>query len=78
MSKIANPYKNYSAETLGYAIEEAYRQLSVGAGNSERLLAMVEQMSEALEQKRQTDFCQHGVFLYGDVSPACWQCESGE
>ena len=71
-----NPYKNYSAETLGYAIEEAQRQLSLGAGNAERLLAMIDQMSEILEQKRKTDFCQHGVFLYGDVSPACWQCEA--
>jgi hypothetical protein len=70
-----NPYKNYSAETLGYALEEAYRQLSLGS-NSPRLLKMVEQMSQALEQKRKTDFCQHGISLYGDVSPACWQCEA--
>ena len=74
MSKIANPYSNYSAETLGYAIEEAYRQLGLG-GNPDTLLPMVEQMSQALEQKRKTDFCQHGVFLYGDVSPSCWECE---
>ena len=71
-----NPYKNYSAETLGYAIEEAQRQLSLGAGNAERLLAMIDQMSEVLEQKRKTDYCQHGVFLYGDVSPSCWECEA--
>jgi hypothetical protein len=71
-----NPYKNYSAETLGYAIEEAQRQLSLGAGNAERLLAMIDQMSQVLEQKRKTDYCQHGVFLYGDVSPSCWECEA--
>jgi hypothetical protein len=76
MAKTENPYKNYSAETLGYAIEEAQRQLSLGAGNAERLLAMIDQMSEILEQKRKTDFCQHGVFLYGDVSPSCWECEA--
>ena len=51
MSKIANPYSNYSAETLGYAIEEAYRQLGLG-GNPDTLLPIVEKMSQALEQKR--------------------------
>jgi hypothetical protein len=71
-----NPYKNYSAETLGYAIEEAQRQLSLGAGNAERLLTMIDQMTEVLERKRKTDYCQHGVFLYGDVSPSCWECEA--
>jgi hypothetical protein len=74
MSKIANPYNNFSAETLGYAIDEAYRQLSLG-GNPDRLLPMIEQMSEVLERKRKTDFCQHGISLYSDVSPACWECE---
>lgn len=70
-----NPYKNYSAETLGYAIQEAYNQLSMG-NTSERLLVMIEQMSQVLEQKRKTDYCEHGVFLFGDVSPACWECEA--
>jgi len=70
-----NPYTNYSAETLGYALEAAYQKLSMG-NTSEALLTSVEQMSEALEQKQGTDRCQHGVFLYGDVSPACWQCEA--
>jgi len=76
MAKTENPYSNYSAETLGYAIEEAQRQLSLGAGNAERLLTMIDQMTEILERKRKTDYCQHGVFLYGDVSPACWECEA--
>jgi hypothetical protein len=70
-----NPYTNYSTETLGYALEAAYQKLSLG-NTSEALLTSVEQMGEALEQKRKTDFCEHGVFLYGDVSPSCWQCEA--
>lgn len=75
-TKSKNPYANYSYETLGYALQEAYRQLSLGKA-SERLLTMIDQMTEVMEQKRKTDFCQHGVFLYGDVSPACWKCEAG-
>ena len=70
-----NPYANYSPETLGYSIQEAQRQLSLG-GNAERLLAMIDQMTEILEKKRKTDYCEHGVFLYGDVSPSCWECEA--
>ena len=77
MAKTKNPYANYSPETLGYAIQEAHRQLSLG-GNAERLLVMIDQMTEILEQKQKTHYCQHGVYLYGDVSPACWQCEAGE
>jgi hypothetical protein len=75
MATTTNPYTNYSAETLGYALEAAYQKLSMG-NTSEALLTSVEQMAEALEQKRTTDFCQHGVYLYGDVSPSCWQCEA--
>jgi hypothetical protein len=75
MATTTNPYTNYSAETLGYALEEAYRKLSMGNA-SEALLTSVELMGEALEQKQGTDRCQHGVYLYGDVSPACWECEA--
>jgi len=75
MTTPSNPYANYSAETLGYAIQEAQRQLSLG-GNPERLLAMIDQMSEVLERKRKTDYCEHGVSLYSDYSPACWECEA--
>jgi hypothetical protein len=70
-----NPYTNYSTETLGYALEAAYRKVSLG-DTSEALLTMVEQMTEALEQKRNTDYCEHGVYRFGDVSPSCWQCEA--
>jgi hypothetical protein len=70
-----NPYTNYSAEALGYALEAANRKVSLG-DTSEDLLTMIEQMGEALEQKQGTDRCQHGVYLYGDVSPSCWECEA--
>lgn len=75
MATTTNPYTNYSAETLGYALEAAYQKLSMG-NTSEALLTSVEQMGEALEQKRKTDFCEHGVYLYGDNDCACWQCEA--
>lgn len=70
-----NPYSNYSAEALRYAIQEATRKMSLGNA-SERLLTMLDQMRQALEEKRKTDYCKHGVYLYGDVSPACWKCEA--
>jgi hypothetical protein len=75
MANTENPYKNYSTETLRYALEEAYRKLSLGNA-SERLLISIDQMGEALEQKRNTDYCEHGVYLYGDNDCACWQCEA--
>lgn len=74
MAKTQNPYANYSTETLRYALEAAYKKLSLGKV-SERLMDSIDQMNEALEQKRNTDYCEHGVYLYGDDDCACWQCE---
>jgi hypothetical protein len=51
-----NPYTNYSAEALGYALEAANRKVSLG-DTSEDLLTMIEQMGEALEHKQGTDRC---------------------
>jgi hypothetical protein len=81
MSKIKNPYLNYSMPTLEILAQEFANKLGFGQttlGNGDNLGEAYEQVLEAIEQRTTTDFCQHGVFLYGDVSPACWQCESGE
>lgn len=74
-NKTENPYANYSIESLQYAIENANYQLSMGQGNTERLLDMIDQMTEIIEKKSKTDYCEHGVYLYNDYDCACWQCE---
>jgi hypothetical protein len=81
MSKIANSYLNYSLPTLEILAQDFATMLGSGRtilGNGENLGEAYERVLEAIEQRRKTDFCQHGIFLYGDVSPACWQCELGE
>jgi hypothetical protein len=78
MSKIKNHYLNYSLPTLEHLAEWYSVLLGSGRttlGNGENLGEAYEQVLEAIEQRSKTDFCQHGVFLYGDVSPACWECE---
>lgn len=81
MSKIKNPYLNYSYPVLEILIEDFATKLGMGQvslGNGENLSDAFEQVLEALEQRRKTNFCKHGVFLYGDNDCACWQCELGE
>ena len=81
MSKIKNSYLNYSYPVLEILAEDFANKLGMGRvslGNGENLGDAFEQVLEALEQRRKTDFCQHGKFLYGDNDCACWQCELGE
>lgn len=81
MSKIENSYLNYSLPVLEHLAQDFSLKLGMGQvalGNGENLGEAFEQVLEAIEQRRKTDFCQHGVFLYGDFDCACWQCESGE
>jgi hypothetical protein len=81
MSKTQNSYLNYSLPTLEVLAQDFANKLGFGQttlGNGENLGEAYQQVLEALEQRSKTDYCQHGVSLYGDVSPACWRCESGE
>jgi hypothetical protein len=74
VSKSENPYSHFSVPTLEAALGEAYRQLSAGKNVS----AMIDQMSEALEARQNTDYCEHGNYRYEDYSPSCGLCELGE
>lgn len=81
MSKTQNSYLNYSLPTLEVLAQEFANKLGFGQttlGNGENLGEAYEQVLEAIEKRSKTDFCQHGVFLYGDFDCACWRCESGE
>jgi hypothetical protein len=81
MSKIKNHYLNYSLPTLEVLAEQYSLKLGMGQvslANGENLGEAFEQVLDAIEQRRKTDFCRHGVFLYGDNDCACWQCELGE
>lgn len=81
MSKIKNQYLNYSHPVLEILAQDFANKLGMGQvslGNGESLGEAYEQVLEALEQRSKTDFCKHGVFLYGDNDCACWQCELGE
>jgi len=78
MSKTENPYKSFSAPTLEASLDAAYHRLSLGSADPDAIYEMIDQMTEVLEARQKTDYCQHGVFLYGDYSPSCSKCEFGD
>jgi hypothetical protein len=81
MSKTENSYLKYSLPVLEHLAEDFAYKLGMGQvslANGEDLCDVFEQVLDAIEQRRKTDFCKHGVFLYGDNDCACWQCELGE
>jgi hypothetical protein len=80
MSKTENSYLTYSLPTL--EAMAYYYSIKLGNGqtelaNGENLGEAYEQVLEAIEQRRKTDFCKHGVFLYGDYDLTCLACEYG-
>lgn len=81
MSKVKNHYLNYSLTTLEHLAEWYSVLLGSGRttlGNGENLGKAYEQVLDAIEQRQKTDFCQHGIFRYGDSDIPCWRCEMGE
>lgn len=81
MSQTTNTYLNYSLPTLEYMAELYSVLLGSGRttlGNGENLGEAYSQVCEAIEARQATDFCKHGVFLYGDYDCPCWRCEYGE
>ena len=73
-----NPYFSYSLETLEVLAHDYTFKIGGGRtklASGEILGEALEQVLEAIEYRREVDFCRHGVFRWGDGDVPCAPCE---
>lgn len=73
-----NPYSSYSLDTLEQLAQDYAFKIGGGRtklANGENLGEAYEQVLEAIEYRREIDFCRHGVFKWTDHDIPCGACE---